>query len=117
MARITLIPRRDFVMEFSVVLVTTGSQEEADRIATCLVEERLAACVNIVGGIRSVYRWEGKVQRDPELLLLVKIRSAELTRVQARVRELHSYETPEVIALPIAGGSEAYLRWLEDSTV
>ena len=99
-----------------VVLVTAGSTEEAQGIATSLVEERLAACVNIVGPVESVYRWEGKVQRDQERLLVIKARSSSFDRLAERVRELHSYDTPEVIALPIVAGSEAYLKWLQAST-
>lgn len=106
----------DATMKFSVVLITAGSEEEAERIATALVEEQLAACVNIVGPIRSIYRWEGKVQNERELLLIVKTRSAALARLQARVGEMHSYDTPEIIALPITTGSEKYLDWLESAT-
>lgn len=101
---------------FSVVLVTTGSEEEAERIAACLVDERLAACVNIVGPIRSVYRWEGTVQNERELLLIIKARTDAFARLQERVSELHSYDTPEIIALPITAGFEPYLHWLRDST-
>ena len=102
--------------EFSIVLITAASEDEAERIACSLVEERLAACVNIVGPIRSVYRWEGKVQNERELLLIVKTRTEALPRLQTRITELHSYDTPEIIALPITAGSEPYLRWLESST-
>jgi periplasmic divalent cation tolerance protein len=99
-----------------VVLVTAGSLAEAQSIATALVEERLAACVNIVGPIESVYRWGGKIQREQERLLLIKTRSSSFDRLAARVHELHSYDTPEVIAVPITTGSHAYLQWLRTST-
>ncbi|HSJ56113.1 MAG TPA: divalent-cation tolerance protein CutA [Anaerolineae bacterium] len=96
-----------------VVLMTAGSQEEADRIAGELVAARLAACVNVVPGITSVYRWQGEVQRDQEWLLIAKTRREALDRLVARVREIHSYDVPEVVALPVVDGSEAYLRWVD----
>ena len=96
-----------------VVLMTAGSQEEAERIAQALVAEGLAACVNVVPGVTSIYRWEGKVQRDQEWLLVAKSRRDALDRLVERVRALHSYDVPEIIALPLAGGSEPYLRWLD----
>ena len=102
--------------DYLVVLVTVGSQEEAERIATALVSERLAACVNIVGPIRSIYRWEGKVQNDQELLLVIKSGVALFEQLAARVQALHSYQTPEVIALPITAGLQAYLEWLQAET-
>jgi len=102
--------------EVVVVLVTTPSAEAADRIARPLVDERLAACVNVVGPIRSLYRWDGAVQEDTEHLLIVKTRRALLDRVDARVRALHEYEVPEVVALPVSGGSAAYLAWILGAT-
>ncbi len=95
-----------------LLLVTAGSQEEAEGIAQALVAERLAACVNVVPGITSIYRWQGEVQRDQEWLLLVKSRRDVLDVVVQRVRELHSYDLPETIALPLVGGSAPYLAWL-----
>ncbi|MFC2029236.1 divalent-cation tolerance protein CutA [Chloroflexota bacterium] len=95
-----------------VVLITTGSQDEADRLADALVAEKLAACVNLVPGITSVYRWEGKVQRDQEWLLVAKSHRDALDQLVNRVQVLHSYDLPEVIALPIVGGSQAYLSWI-----
>jgi periplasmic divalent cation tolerance protein len=99
-----------------VVLVTVGSRPEGERIAETLVTERLAACVNLIGPLQSVYRWEGQVQRDEELLLLIKTRRALCARVEARVKVLHSYQNPEVIAVPITAGSAAYLDWLRGAT-
>ena len=99
-----------------VVLVTVGSLAQGERIADALVTEELAACVNIVGPIRSVYRWEGRVQRDEELLLIIKTRAELFAQLEARVRALHSYQTPEVIALPITAGAELYLNWLRGAT-
>lgn len=96
-----------------VVLVTAGSQEEAQQIAQSLVKELLAACVNIVPGVTSVYCWEGEVQRDQEWLLIVKTRREVLDSLIRRVKALHSYDVPEIIALPLVGGSEVYLRWLD----
>lgn len=98
-----------------VVLITVGSVGEADEIAQALVEGMLAACVNIAPSITSVYRWQGAVQRDSELLLIVKSRRGVLERLAKCVKELHSYETPEIIALPIVAGDADYLRWLDDS--
>lgn len=95
-----------------LVLITAGSQQEAETIARALVAERLAACVNIVPGITSIYRWQGEVQRDQELLLVVKTRRDVLDDLVRRVQELHSYDLPETIALPLVGGSAPYLAWL-----
>jgi periplasmic divalent cation tolerance protein len=96
-----------------IVLMTAASQEEADLIAKTLVAEMLAACVNVLPGITSVYRWQGEVQRDAEWLLIAKSRRDVLDALVQRVQALHSYDVPEVIALPLVGGSEAYLRWLD----
>lgn len=102
---------RDFV----VILITTCSEEEAARIGRTLVEERLAACVNIIPDIRSFFHWEGKLQEEKEALLLVKSQGDQISRIIYRVKELHSYSVPEVIALPILAGSEDYLRWVKES--
>jgi periplasmic divalent cation tolerance protein len=96
-----------------VVLMTAGSQEEAEEIANVLVKEMLAACVNVLPGVTSVYRWEGQVQRDQEWLLIAKSTTKVLDALVRRVQALHSYDLPEVIALPVVGGSEAYLRWVD----
>ena len=100
----------------SVILVTAGSRAEGERIAEVLVGEQLAACVNVIGPIGSIYRWENAVQRDDEWLLIIKAPTAQFEALAARVRALHSYQTPEVIALPIIAGSEAYLEWLRSVT-
>jgi len=99
-----------------VVLVTAGSDDEAGRIGRALVEERLAACVNVVGPIRSIYRWRDAVEDAQEWLLVVKGRAGDLPVLEARVRALHSYEVPEVLALPVYGGGAAYLAWLDEAT-
>lgn len=98
-----------------LVLVTAPSRDDAARIANALVEERLAACVNIVAAIESVYRWEGRVTTDREALLIIKTTAARYQQIEQRVKELHTYETPEVIAIKIDRGSSDYLSWLSDS--
>lgn len=95
-----------------VVLVTTGSEVEAETIATALLEERLAACVNILSPVRSLYRWQGKIADDREWLLVIKTRAERFAAVEARVRALHSYEVPEIISLPLLAGSADYLDWI-----
>ncbi len=97
-----------------VVLITSGNMEEAQKIAQALVDERLAACVNIIPTVHSVYRWAGKVEHDQETLLIVKSRRAVMDRLIRRVQELHSYEVPEIIAMPLITGDAAYLRWLDE---
>lgn len=99
-----------------LILCTCPDQVTAERIAETLVGERLAACVNLVPGLTSVYRWEGQIQRDTELLLLIKTRAAVYPLLEARIRELHPYQTPEIIALPIQTGTAAYLDWIADNT-
>ncbi len=97
-----------------VVLVTAPSREEGARLARALVEERLAACVNLVPSISSTYWWEGKIEETTETLLVAKTRQEHLDRLVARVRAMHTYTVPEVIALPIIGGNAAYLRWMAE---
>lgn len=95
-----------------VVFCTCSSSSEAARIAQTLVNERLAACVNILPGVRSVYRWQDAVESADEILLLIKTTSEGFPKLSDRIGELHSYDTPEIIALPIAAGSQKYLSWL-----
>ena len=97
-----------------VVLSTAGSQEEANKIATALVERRLAACVNIIPRIQSVYRWEGKVESAEEFLLVIKTVKARQEEVESAIRKLHSYELPEFIAISIERGTADYLAWIEE---
>ena len=99
-----------------VVLSTAGSAEEAERLARGLIEAHLAACVNIVPGIRSIYRWLGAVQDESEFLLVIKTRRPLLPKVQQTIASLHSYSVPESIALPIVDGATAYLDWLDRET-
>jgi periplasmic divalent cation tolerance protein len=98
--------------DFQIVLCTCADREEAERIAHRLVEQHLAACVNILPGVHSVYRWQGAVESAAEVLLLIKTSSARNQEVQSTVASLHSYEVPEFLVLPVLGGSNAYLAWL-----
>ena len=97
-----------------VVITTVGDEEQALLIARELVARRLAACVNVLPGIRSVFRWQGQIQRDTEYLLLVKTLAAEQEAVAAAIRELHSYELPEILVIPV-GAEERFLAWIRDS--
>jgi periplasmic divalent cation tolerance protein len=98
-----------------IVFVTTPNHEEALRLAENLVSERLCACVNVLPAIESVYRWEGKITKDQELLLIIKTSDERYQELEKRILELHSYTTPEVIAVKIERGSNAYLEWLRQS--
>jgi periplasmic divalent cation tolerance protein len=98
-----------------LMLTTTASREEADTIATELVSRRLAACVNIVGPISSVYRWKGAVERSEEFLLLIKSTEAQSRPIRQAMGELHPYEVPELISFAIEGGLEEYLNWIAAS--
>jgi periplasmic divalent cation tolerance protein len=102
--------------EFIVVLVTCGSEEESMKIAHALVEDHLAACVNLVSPIRSIYRWEGKIWDEKEWLLIIKTQGKKFDELKTRVKSLHSYAVPEIVSLPIVEGSSSYLRWLEQMT-
>ena len=104
-------------MEAIVVYITAPNEDEAAKIAKALVEERLAACVNIVRGIRSIYTWQGKIEDDAEVLMIAKTRRNLFEPFKNRVKELHSYTVPEIIALPIIDGLEDYLNWLKEATV
>jgi periplasmic divalent cation tolerance protein len=98
-----------------LVLSTTDTPELAQRIASALIEANEAACVNIVPGIRSVYRWEGKVCDETEFLLLIKSTAERFDAINARIHRLHTYHVPEVIAVPITAGDPAYLQWIRNS--
>ena len=98
-----------------IVLSTAGSADEAARIARALVEERLAACVNIVAGVRSIYAWKDQVQDDQEWLLVIKTNLNRLGPLESRLTALHSYETPEFLVLVPESGSNAYLMWMDQS--
>jgi periplasmic divalent cation tolerance protein len=101
--------------EALLVLVTVPNRETADKLGEALVGERLAACVNVVAGVRSIYRWKGAVERDDELLCICKTTRDGFERLRARVVELHPYELPEVIALPVEHGHAPYLDWIKAS--
>jgi periplasmic divalent cation tolerance protein len=102
--------------EIVLALTTAGSEEEAKRIGNTLVGEELAACVNVVPHLVSIYRWKGSVAEEQELLLVMKTRPELISRLEQRVRELHSYELPEFIVIEVAQASEAYARWVVEST-
>lgn len=104
-------------MTAEIILSTTPNMEVAERLAEGLVRERLAACVNIVPQVRSIYFWEGEVHRDEELLLFIKSRSERRDALFAYLAEHHPYDVPEVIALPITAGSASYLRFIENNTL
>jgi len=98
---------------YGVVLVTAGSQQEAEAIATSLVKSQLAACVNIVP-IHSSYMWQGELHQEQEWQLLIKTDLSQFQTLETKIRELHSYEVPEIIALPIVSGSQPYLQWISE---
>ena len=102
--------------EFIVILSTCGSKAEAETIATRLVNDRAAACVNIIENITSVYQWQGKIEKGVECLMVIKTRAALADKAETIIQELSSYDCPEVIALPIVGGSAHYLKWIADVT-
>ena len=98
----------------SQVQATAGSREEADRVAAALLERRLAACVQVVGPVESRYWWEGRLETATEWLCLVKTTDDRVDEVVAVIQDVHSYDVPEIIALPVVAGSEAYLRWIAE---
>ena len=98
---------------FIQVTTTTEKKEDAERIARSLVETRLAACVQIVGPIESIYRWKGRIETAGEWLCLIKSRSENYRAVEEAIRSIHPYEVPEIVAVPITGGSRDYLGWLQ----
>jgi len=102
--------------DFIMIMVTVGKEEEATEIARLLVGTKLAACVNIVPGIRSIYRWKGEICDDPEILCIIKTRNVLLQQVMEAVKNIHSYEVPEIISLRIDEGSDDYLQWLATET-
>ena len=99
-----------------VVWTTIGAAADGKKLASALVDERLAACVNVLGEMDSVYRWKGQVESDRERQLFIKTTAARLPELQARLNEMHEYELPEFLVLPVAGGSEAYLAWIREAT-
>ena len=102
--------------EFIIVFITAPNEKEAASISRTIVEESLVACVNIIPSVRSIYRWQGRVEDEQEVLMVVKTKKSLFERLQERVKELHSYEVPEIIGLPLVEGSKEYLDWLGQET-
>ena len=98
-----------------IVLTTLGADADAAGLARTLVEEQLAACVNVLPVMTSTYRWKGTVEQDREQQIVIKTLASRLPVLEARLKELHPYEVPEFLVLPVAGGSDAYLRWVDES--
>ena len=105
------------MVECISVYVTAAARAQAEALGQALVEERLAACANVLDGLTSIYRWEGEIHRDHEAAVLLKTRAALLPAVEARIRELHSYDLPCIVAWPIVGGNAAYLAWIAEQTL
>ena len=101
----------------AVIMTTVGSEEQGSRIAESLVEEGLAACVNIIKHVRSIYRWKGELWDDEEYLLIIKTREALFPHIQAAIRKIHTYELPEILCLPVTDADEKVRQWILDSTV
>ena len=101
--------------EYIVVLVTAPTEKVAATIGKALVKAKLAACVNIITRIRSIYTWQGKIYDEPELLMIIKTRKPCFGRLEKLVRSIHPYQVPEIIALPITAGTKKYLKWVEES--
>jgi periplasmic divalent cation tolerance protein len=108
--------RPDIQDTFCVVLVTTGARAEAEAIASTLVQEHLAACVNFTP-VNSVYTWQEKVCQEEEWQLIIKTRTAVIRRLQQRLQEIHSYDVPEFVVIPMLTGSSAYLQWIGEQTI
>ena len=104
-------------MEAVFAYITVASREEADRLAATLVEERLAACANLIDGMRSVYRWQGSIEQATETVVIAKTRPDLLDPLTDRVRALHSYDCPCVVGLPVLGGNPDYLEWIVSETL
>lgn len=100
---------------YIIILVTAANISEAEKISSSLVEKKLAACVNILAGVKSRFCWEGKVDSAKEVLLTIKSKKSKLPAIIKTVKSLHSYKVPEIIALPIIGGEKKYLRWIDES--
>lgn len=103
--------------EHIVLFITAPDEEISVKIAKTLVEEKLAGCVNIIKNIRSIYFWQGKVEDEPEVLMIVKTRRELFNKLKNRVKSIHPYTVPEIIAMPIIEGSEDYLKWLDEVTI
>jgi periplasmic divalent cation tolerance protein len=104
-------------MDKVLLYITASSREEADKIGALLVEERLAACVNIIEGMSSIYRWEGRIHMEKEVVVIAKTVSDLIEKLSLRVKSIHSYMVPCIVSLPITGGNPDFLKWIEDETV
>jgi periplasmic divalent cation tolerance protein len=104
-------------MEKVLIYITASSREEADKIGALLVEERLAACVNIVEGMSSIYRWEGRIHIKREVVVIAKTVADLVEKINLRVNSVHSYTVPCIVSIPITGGNPDFLKWIEDETV
>ena len=107
------MPTDDYIM----VLTTCNSSETSSLIAETLISNKLAACVNIIKCVESVYQWQGKIEHDKEMLLIIKTRQSLFSRIEQTIQELHSYELPEIIAVPIKTGEKNYLNWIQSATL
>ena len=103
--------------EFVLILVTTANNSEAEQISQTLVEKKLIACCNIVSPVSSIFHWKGEINKETESLMILKSVSSNFEQIVQEVKKLHSYETPEIIALPIMAGSEDYLNWVKAETI
>jgi periplasmic divalent cation tolerance protein len=104
----------DETISYLVVLVTAPGREEALRISESLVKDRLCACCNVVEGVSSIFTWKGALEHEKECLIIIKTNSALFENLMARIKELHSYDVPEIISLPVISGNPAYLRWIDE---
>jgi periplasmic divalent cation tolerance protein len=107
------MPTNDYI----IVLTTCNSSEISSLIADTLVDKKLAACVNIVKNVESVYQWQGKIEHDKEILLIIKTRQSLFSQLERTIQELHNYELPEIIAVPIEAGEKNYLNWIQSATL
>lgn len=103
--------------DYIIVLTTCNSSEIASSIAESLVSNKLAACVNIINGVESVYQWQGKIEHDKEILLIIKTQQSLYSQLEQAIQELHDYELPEIIAVPINTGEKNYLNWIQSATI
>ena len=103
--------------DYILVFITASSEKEGEKIAQALVKEKLAACVNMIGGVKSLFSWKGQISLEEEVLLIAKTKDKLFESLKKRVLELHSYELPEIIALPILAGFEKYLDWIKKETL
>lgn len=104
-------------IQYIVIFVTTKDKKQAVQISHGLLGQKLIACANIINGVQSIFRWQGKIDSSKEALLVLKTKRSLFKKVEARVKALHSYQTPEIIALPIVSGSQDYLNWIDSSCV